>query len=130
VSQSTPTAVVDYLADLKLLGSHHAYIALDQRNQITDLGGDLSRFDLDALVSGQLASTQLSFLEGLLPGDDKPVVIPNTQFLQDLFVDLHLFTTDANQWVVFVDNTEAGRNLQQDQQQRLEQDIKQEAAKR
>ncbi len=120
-------AVSQYVGSLNLDNREFAFFGLDGDNCITRIGGSVDQLGFSNVKLGQTAESQLSFLEGLLSGDNKPIVIPNAQYLENRFVDLHLFF-DANQpWLLFVDNTEVGVGLQKAQQVRLDQDILEES---
>jgi len=107
-----------------------AYLGIDEENHIQSTGGSIELFGLENVLQGSLVLAHLDYLEGLLPGDETPVVIENTQFMSERFVDLHLFNKGDMQWVIFIDNTEAGKARQSEQQERLNNDILEEARKR
>jgi len=125
-----PMSIARYIRGLGLEARLFAYIGLDSENIVSHVGGALAQFGLSSVELGQPANAQLDYLEGLLPGDANPIVIQNTQFLGERFVDLHLFCESDEQWVLYVDNTEAGIDTQATQQKRLDKDILQEAQNR
>jgi len=122
--------VIQYLHTLDMMEPVYAYLGIDRNNAIRHSGGVIDQFGLEELAEGALALEQLNYLEGLLTSDDDLVIIENTQFMNARFVDLHLFSKDGFQWVVFIDNTEAGKLQQTEQQRQLNSDIKKEARKR
>jgi len=104
-------------------------VGLDELNAVTTRGGGLEHFGLGSIIQGELILEKYAFLEGLLPGDNEPVVIHNTQFENNQFVDLHLFTDIDGQWILFVDNTESAKEDQAVQQERLDIDLLKESRK-
>jgi len=122
--------VMRYLHTLNVHDPIYAYLGIDHHNVVRHSGGSIEQFGLDGVSEGSLALEHLNYLEGLLPSDDNPVIIENTQFMSERFVDLHLVSKDGFQWVVFIDNTEAGKARQTEQQRQLNSDIKTEARKR
>ena len=83
--------VKDYLHTLSIHEPVFAYLGLDKKNLIRNSGGSIELFGLEELLEGSLVLEHLNYLEGLLPGDESPVFIENTQFMSERFVDLHLF---------------------------------------
>lgn len=130
MDSSIAPVVENYLRVLNVGTPLFAYIGLDNKNRVQHSGGSIGQFGLEAAVKGVYALEHLDFLEGLLPGDDNPVVIENTQFMSERFVNLHLFKHGTFHWVVFIDNTEAGKARQLQQQEQLDIDIFKEARKR
>ncbi len=121
--------VEQYLKTIALGGRVFAYLGLDKQHIVCQTGGATDSFDLASVSEGEFALGKLGYLEGLLPSDDKPIVIENTQFMRERFVDIHIFKNNDIQWVVFIDNTEPGKLRQTLQQQRLNADILKEARK-
>lgn len=120
---STPIAVARYLRSLSDEYHSYAYLGLSDSNKVRDCGGDLHVFGLAEIETDQSIFQQINLLEGLLPTGPTPLIITNAQFEEGSFVDLHLFTSPEGQWVLLLDNTEAGRRQQKNQQNRLEDDI-------
>jgi len=112
-----------YLKQRKLEESRFAYIWLNARNIVHCIGGDTGYFGLTSMDVGSPALDHAEYLAGLLSDDNTPVVIENTQYVNDLYVNIHLFHSIEGQWIVFLDNTEAGGTDQAKQQKRLDKDI-------
>lgn len=123
---NTADVVAQYLSTLSVSNCEWAFLGLDSQYCINKIGGAVESFDFTQVQLGIPAIEQLPFLEGLLPGDRKPVVVPNVQFMNDRFVDLHLFGEIGGQWLLFVDRTAQGKLEQRAQQIRLNDDIEQE----
>jgi len=130
MSSSIALPVMQYLRAVNFHKPIFAYLGIDEENHIQSTGGSIELFGLENVLQGSLVLAHLDYLEGLLPGDETPVVIENTQFMSERYVDLHLFNKGDMQWVIFIDNTEAGKARQSEQQERLNSDILEEARKR
>jgi len=100
-----------------------AFVCLDKRGQIIDSGGDLADCGIDFLNPDVPVEEQILPLAQLLPLDDSAIVIGNAQIKANVFIDLHLFADSAGQWIVLFDNSEAAREKQIEQQERLSNDI-------
>lgn len=118
-----PQPIDQYLRTLDLGQRMHSFVGLDKSNVVQSLGGELAHFGLEGVKKGEVILEKYAFLEGLLPGENEPVVIHNTQFEENQFVDLHLFTDAVGQWIVFIDNTEVAKSDQASQQKRLDTDL-------
>jgi len=129
MNTTIPLSIARYLNTVDLGQRVHAFIGLDKSNLVTKLGGELEHFGLQSVEESEFILEKYGFLEGLLPGDDRPIVIENTQFEHNQFVDLHLFQDVEGQWVLFVDNTESAKTDQAAQQERLEFDLQAERRK-
>jgi len=130
MSDSTPDSVIRYIQRLDQQPSAFAFFRLDDLHQVNLCGGQLEFFGFDSIESPAYVIPQFDILEGLLPSGKDPVIILNTQFVQDHFFDLHLFIEAGDQWIVFLDSTSEGKNLQASQQKRLDDDFLQERRSR
>jgi len=118
-----PLDVVRYLRALQVEAHRYAYIGLDSSRCVRFLGGDLALFGLDVVDKCTSIENQLAVLVGLLPSGAEPVVISNARGAEKRYFDLHLFTQQNRQWVLFLDNNEAGQALQSEQQTRLQNEL-------
>jgi len=116
---ATPSDVVRYLNSLRIESPYFAYIGLDERWCAHYMGGALEAFGLANFDRLQPIERQLVVLEGLLPSGREPVVVANAHNTKGLYYDLHLFQRRNTQWVLFLENSEAGAALQLQQQERL-----------
>ena len=123
MASTTPLSISRYLVSKNYDQCSYAFVGLDRENVVTLAGGELAHFGLSSVKKGEAILEKYVFLEGLLPGEDDPVVIHNTQFDQNQFVDVHLFTDRDGQWVLFIDNTDVGKADQAAQQERLDKDL-------
>jgi len=85
--------------------------------KVLDHGGDCDRYGFSDLDRSQPIGTQLDYLEGLLPLDGTPLELPLIQVMTDIYADLHLFTDQAGDWVLFLDSTQHARRIHEVQQQ-------------
>jgi len=120
---TTPIAVKRYLGARCSDERRMAYLRVRHDKCVELCGGDLMACGIGAIDKSNPIDEQLDSLVGLLPAGDKPVVISNAQTLKNLFVDLHVFSDSGEQWIVMFDNSEAARELQIEQQERLSKDI-------
>jgi len=118
-----PLSIARYVKSLPSSSAAKAYLCLDTHGLVTDSGGELETCGIPQLKNGLAISEQLPVIAQLLPLTEKTVVIANTQITEGTIIDLHLFADSAGQWVLIIDNTEAGIKLQSEQQERLVNDI-------
>lgn len=126
MNSDLPLSILRYLKTIPSSDRAMAYLCVDRENLIIDSGGDLERCCIPSLNSVNPVDEQLVFLAELLPIEEKSVFIANTCTAQDIILDLHLFADSAGQWVLMFDNTDAGLQLQSEQQERLSSDFLQE----
>lgn len=123
MNDKLPPAVQHYLKTITHPHSPVAYLKLDATNRIVELSSNLDRFAISELSLSTPANEQLPLLEGLLPIGAQPLILTNAQIGDNQFFDLHIYQADDHQWVLLLDNTEAGTQLQFEQQRRLGIDI-------
>ncbi len=115
----TPIAILRYLKTISHPGQCYAYLQLDQENCLIKAGGELAQFGIADINPTLTIEEQIPQLSGLLPANDKPLVIANTHVDPVQYIDMHIYRTFDSQWVIFVDSTETATKLQKQQQQRL-----------
>jgi len=120
---STPGIVTNYLKTIEIPHRCYAYLKLDKQCRVVASGGKLHHCGIRTLDSAVRVDAQINMLLGLLPVTGDGLVINNVQPENDLYIDMHLFVGQEFQWVVFVNNTEAGIGLQAEQQIRLSDEI-------
>jgi len=123
MNNKLPGSVQRYLKTLQQSDRSVAYVCLDFNNLILSTGGDLAKCGMVNIENGKSIHAQLPLLAQLVPVSEKPVIIANTQINECTIIDLHLFADSDAQWIVIFDNTEAGIQLQSEQQKRLTNDI-------
>lgn len=123
MNKKLPFSVERYVKTQPASNRSMAYLCLDENLVVVDSGGELEKCGIPSIENGVLASEQLPAIESLLPIDESAVVLVNTQIIEGSIIDLHLFADSVGQWVLIIDNTEAGLRLQSEQQDRLCNDI-------
>ncbi len=116
---ATPITIARYLRKLGADTRALAYLELDQSLHVIASGGNLEILGTTTINSNKSITSQVDILVGLIPTGTAPVIIANAQMVKDRFFDLHLFKELERQWVLLLDSTESARNLQADQQVRL-----------
>ena len=120
---NTPAIVTNYLKTIEIPHRCYAYLKLDSQCCVVASGGKLHHCGIGTLDPAVRVDAQINMLLGLLPVTGDGLVINNVQPENDLYIDMHLFVGQEFQWVVFVNNTEAGIGLQAEQQIRLSDEI-------
>jgi len=118
--RALPNSVVDYIEEIGCSNEKPDYVQLDLDNNLVGWGGGLSEKAFSVLESAALTVSDLPFLEGLLPLDRDPLVLPNVQMRSGGYVDIHLFADSQGQWVLLFDCTERAQKAQLEQQIRLD----------
>lgn len=123
VMNNLPSPVSHYLQALCENIRVCGYVRLNLQHRVIESAGKLPGNPLGKILLNISILEQFSYLEGLLPSGDKPVVIGNVNLSGDEFVDIHLFMDEDDQWLVILDNTEAAIETQRLQQYRLSRSI-------
>ncbi len=121
-----PAVITEYLDSLDPSVNCFGYLELDNDNNIIDFDGSLDTLTHKHLHIGQSATSQLPCLEGLLPGGTKAIVIEHVHLSNDQYFDIHFFSRHSSQWVTFIDQVDSGKDKQEQQQMRLQADLKNE----
>lgn len=111
-------------------GKPIAYYKLDRSGYVVDHGGDTDLGGIANLDEASPIDEQVPVLSGLLPVDAIPLIVPNVQLVQGKFIDIHIYGDENWQWIVLIDNTEAATVLQEQQQNRLADEIIKEIEKK
>ena len=65
------------------------------------------------------------YLESLfLPVRDEVLVVPSIQYLENRYLDMHIYTKDGWQWVIFIENSIVSNKRKLLQQNRLSTQLK------
>lgn len=121
--QSLPPSVAQYLSQHTQTARCNGYVHLNNQHLIEDANGHLAETDLSTLDKQIALEQQLPIVAGLLAAHHTTTTIHNVHIDQDSYFDVHLFSDDHGNWIVFVDTTEPGVQLQKEQQQRLNKDF-------
>jgi class 3 adenylate cyclase len=111
-----PPLVHKYIYELVIESHLPAYLILDKDTHLTDWGGDIEAYGITGLLKGQLVTEQLWFLEGLLPADPSPLILPYVETQSGRMADVHIFSDDRGSWILFLDATLAEVHHRQVQQ--------------
>lgn len=93
-----------------------AHLVVDGSLNLVQAGGHLEHYGLAALQSGDCASDQIPFLEGLLPLAETPFLIRSMEMPSGRVADVHFFADDNTVWILLLDVTaeyEEARRVQQ-----------------
>src|SRR5207237_9435593 len=82
-----------------------AYLLSNKEGRLLEWGGDLALYGIENLQVSQSVGKQIFFLDGILPLDGSPLFLSRIKTDSDLSVDLHIFSTDAGDWVLLLDAT-------------------------
>lgn len=102
---SLPTSVLNYLYTLILKDRSPAYLLVSKQGHLIDWGGELNIYGVSGLQRGEEIGQQVFFLEGLLPLDETPLFLPRMQTDYGRCADMHLFSGEEGDWVLFLDAT-------------------------
>src|SRR5271163_3562131 len=93
-----------------------AHLLINNELVLIQAGGELEYYGLGDLKQGDSASTQLSFLEGLLPLAETPFLLESVGMPGGSVADVHLFAEEEGTRVVLLDVTvehDQARKMQQ-----------------
>ena len=114
------TPVAQLLADLCGRARNAAWLRLSRVGRIEELGGSLATYGLDPLNTGQLATVEAPYLEGMLEGTLGHIEIPLLGVQPGVYADLHLLREAESTWVLLLDATERAAEMGLLQQARNE----------
>jgi serine phosphatase RsbU (regulator of sigma subunit) len=110
-----PDRIAEWLLLLVKSQRSIAHLLIDNDMVLIHAGGELDFYGLGDLKQGDSASTQLPFLEGLLPLAE-PFLLQSVNMPGGSVADVHLFTDEDRTWVVLLDVTvehDQARKMQQ-----------------
>ncbi|MBL8542157.1 MAG: serine/threonine-protein phosphatase [Betaproteobacteria bacterium] len=100
-----PPTVAESLRTLLYQQRALAYILVDNALDLVRAGGFLERYGLTGLRLQQPASSQIDFLEGMLPLAETPFLIRSMEMPSGRIADVHFFAHDEGVWILFLDVT-------------------------
>ena len=100
-----PARISDWLLGLVTSQRFIAYLQLDPEQNIATAGGDLEHHGLIGLLPGQPATQQWPVLEGLLPLEESPFLLPSVGMQSRSVADVHFFVDGDSTWIVLLDVT-------------------------
>lgn len=110
-----PREILDHIQSDYVKERCPAYFLVDRSGCLSNVGGDCAHYGLEGVHRGEPVEDQADFLTGLLPVEE-PLHIPLLQIKSDVYVDLHLFSVPAGDYVLFLDSTREAGNLKTVQQ--------------
>jgi serine phosphatase RsbU (regulator of sigma subunit) len=114
--EALPAVLADRLQALMYDERSVAWLRIGADLRLADAGGRLTHYGLMELCRGEPALEQLYFLEGLLPLEETPLLVPSIELLDGRATDLHFHQDDGSVWVLLIDVTadrDAARRMQQ-----------------
>lgn len=94
-----------------------AYLQIDDGDfAVVSAGGDLANYGLEQVRPGQPVLEHAFFLEGLLPLEETPYIVPAVEITGGRSADLHFYRDGKNLWLVLLDVTaerDRSRRMQQ-----------------
>ena len=100
-----PPTVAESLRTLLYQQRALAYILVDNALDLVRAGGFLERYGLTGLRLQKPASSQIDFLEGMLPLAETPFLIRSMEMPSGRIADVHFFAHDEGVWILFLDVT-------------------------
>jgi len=100
-----PDEVVEYLQKSILSMRSPAFLVTDPQVRLLSTGGDLARFGLGDLRTGDSPLREAYFLEGLLPIDGSLPTLCSVETAAGVFADVHLFRISEGDCVLLLDAT-------------------------
>jgi sigma-B regulation protein RsbU (phosphoserine phosphatase) len=111
-----PAIIAAHLEALTAAERAVAYLQIDANGVLIGAGGNLANYGLEDLKTGEPASEQAFFLEGLLPLPESPFFMPEMELSSGRSADMHFHDENETVWVMLIDVTEkrdAVRRVQQ-----------------
>ncbi|MGE0056211.1 MAG: PP2C family protein-serine/threonine phosphatase [Hyphomicrobium sp.] len=111
-----PPDVAERLQILTAEDKAVAYLHIGADLAVLDAGGHLANYGLHEVLRERPVVEQVYFLEGLLPLEVTPYVVPSVEFETGRVADVHMHQSGSTTWVLFLDTTadrDARRKLQQ-----------------
>jgi phosphoserine phosphatase RsbU/P len=100
-----PSRISEWLLLLVKSQRSIAHLLIDDELVLTKAGGELEYYGLVDLKHAHSASTQLPFLEGLLPLEETPFLLQSVGMPSGVVADVHFFSDEDMTWVVLLDVT-------------------------
>lgn len=111
-----PPTVLVYLNELNLKSQSPAWLMISAAGTLTQWGGHLDYYGISGLQKDAPATTQLRFLEGLLPLGTEAVELPCIETDSGIYADIHVFEAFGCVWTLLVDTTTRALEHRQMQQ--------------
>lgn len=106
-----PLPVLNRLCRVTIEPRSPAYLLVSPIGQLLDGGGNWTAYGLSDLQRGEIASSQVCFLEGLLPLNGLKLFLPCLKTEDGLCADVYCFPSEAGDWVLLLDASIEERQL-------------------
>jgi hypothetical protein len=110
-----PKAVLNFLYRSQIDRRSPAYLLLDRRGILLKSGGHTGGYGLGNLVVGKPIQSQINVLAELLPMTESTFHLEFVKF-GNTSADVHMFSSDEGDWVVFLDVSSEGEQARSYQQ--------------
>ncbi|MDZ8189195.1 MAG: hypothetical protein RMX96_30695 [Nostoc sp. ChiSLP02] len=121
-----PASVIAYLLKFLTVERSLAYLLVKKDGSLLQWGGKLAKYGIINLNKAENIKQQVTFLEGLLPLDDDSLFLPFIKTEYGICVDIHIFSTEEGDWVLFLDSSFDENHLLTTQQEANELSLLQE----
>ncbi|MBN1591993.1 MAG: adenylate/guanylate cyclase domain-containing protein [Candidatus Coatesbacteria bacterium] len=114
-----PQAVTDYIFGLTIEATRKrspAYLLGDGEGRLIEFGGKLALYGINNPELGVHIDQQVEYLAGFLPLEGEPVVLPCLKCGDGVSTDLHIFSGEGGDWILFLESTEIEATQQEIQQ--------------
>ena len=103
-----------------------AFLQVDEHSRLIAAGGHLGHYGLEGLRTGQPATEQVLFLEGLLPLAESPFFVRSMELADGRAADLQLYADGDTVWILLLDVTAERDETRRVQQKAYEMTLLQE----
>lgn len=100
-----PAPILSYLFTTTIANRAPAYLLISKDGHLQDWGGQLNTYGISNLHREATVSSQVFFLEGLLPLDGTELFLPRLKTDEGACVDVYLFSGSEGDWVLLLDAT-------------------------
>jgi serine phosphatase RsbU (regulator of sigma subunit) len=111
-----PPKVVDALEAVTYRDHAIAYLQISPDFTVVGAGGALENYGLDSIRIGESVFEGAFFLEGVLPIEEAPYIVPSIELAHGRCADLHFYLDGESTWLVLLDVT-----AERDQARRMQQ---------
>lgn len=111
-----PINIAKYIHSIWMTEMVAAYLRVDEYDNLVDWGGQPQHYGLLDLSVGQPVTDQLTFLEGILPIQER-LVLPFLKLGEGRSAHVHIVPCDNNFWVLLFDANSEHQQIQQMRQQ-------------
>ena len=98
-----PPSVTDKILQLTLQTNSFAYLQIDNRGVLIDIGGEMLSMSLPDWKPGEIILEKALFLNGLVPMSRNYEYLPAYQLGESSIFDVHFFKGDEQIWIILVD---------------------------